>query len=205
MHISFAKNGNWKKLLTTAYTFRCSETPEFTQQDDCIISGVNAEHHEDFDNISLLSKEKYSVGLSATLHCSFEDKGCAEIILVPETETCPDGAVRYGACFEFLIWKNGINVWRHFRDDGRCYWFLRMSAKIPTAQDTVHELNVKVFDQYVRIALDDQVTVLQTEDLPEKFHVGITSCEGVVRLYDFKIEEHPSSIAMNILAGTERD
>lgn len=204
MYISFAKNGNWKELLTTAYTFRCSETPEFTQQDDCIIASVNSDHHEGFDNISLLSNEKYTAGISATLHGAFCGDGCPEIIIVPEKELCSDGVTRYGACFEFLIWKNGINVWRHYKDGNRCHWHLRMSLKKPVAEGTVHELNLKVKKDYVYITLDGQANLLRLEDLPEKFYIGVTACEGLVRLYDFEIQKPDENISVQEHAEGER-
>ncbi|MBE6933869.1 MAG: hypothetical protein E7462_02280 [Ruminococcaceae bacterium] len=188
MEISFAKNGNWCEKLTQAYSFRFTETPDFTQKEDCITTAVNPNHREGFDNISLLSKEKYGVGVCATLHCQFDDVGCPEIILVENLEDCADGAVRYGACFETVLWKNGINVWRHYRDDGKCHWHLRLGLTYPVAEATTHELTVQVQEQALSITLNGQNTVLRTEDLPERFHIGITACEGIVRLYDLKIE-----------------
>ena len=189
MEISFAKNGNWKEQLIQSYSFRFTETPDFTQEEDHIRTAVNPNHREGFDNISLLSKDTYGVGVSATLHFSFTDEGCAEIILVPELETCEDGAVRYGACFENIPWKNGINVWRHYREDGRCFWHLRLGLDFPVEEEVVHELTVQVLQNQLSITLDGRNTLLWTEDLPEKFHVGITGCEGIARFYDLKIEK----------------
>lgn len=100
MKISFAKDGNWKEQMFTAYSYRFTETPEFTQLDDCITTAVNPDHREGFDNISLLLNEPSTLGVTATLRCSFEDVGCPEIILVEEPEKCDDGAIRYGDCFE---------------------------------------------------------------------------------------------------------
>lgn len=189
MNISFSQNGNWQQMLTQAYSFRFTETPDFTQKEDCITTAVNPNHREGFDNISLISKEKYGVGATATLHCAFEELGCPEIILVPEAETCEDGAVRYGACFETVLWKNGINVWRHYRDEGKCHWHLRMGLTYSVAENAIHELKVQVLENALSITLNGQNTVLRTEDLPQSFHFGVTACEGIARLYDFKIEE----------------
>jgi len=188
MLIDFSK-GCWSDAdLTTAYSFRFTETPTFTQEQDHIRTAVNPQHREGFDNISLLSKETYTAGVTATLHCSFDALGCPEIILVENLEDCADGAVRYGACFETVLWKNGINVWRHYRDDGKCHWHLRLGLTYPVAEATTHELTVQVQEQALSITLNGQNTVLRTEDLPERFHIGITACEGIVRLYDLKIE-----------------
>lgn len=190
MDISFAKGGNWQEHLFTAYSFRFTETPVFTQLTDCITTAVNPEHREGFDNISLLSKERYTLGVTATLRCAFDGLGCPEIILVEEPEQCEDGAVRYGDCFEIVPWKNGMNIWRHYREnDGCCHWHLRLWLTFPVAENDIHELTVQVLDKQLHIALDGQKTILRTEDLPNRFHIGVTGCEGIARLYSLKITE----------------
>ena len=188
MHINFAK-GKWSERdLTTAYSFRFTETPVFTQLDDCITTCVNKDHREGFDNISLLSKETYGVGAKATIHCAFEGLGCPEIILVPEAETCEDGAVRYGACFELVLWKNGINVWRHYRENGECFWHKRLGMTFSNEESRIHELSLEVKEQELELTLNGRKTTLHTEDIPTKFHLGITGCEGIVRIYDMTID-----------------
>lgn len=188
MKISFAKDGNWKEHMFTAYSYRFTETPEFTQLDDCITTAVNPDHREGFDNISLLTRERYELGVTATLRCAFEDLGCPEIILVEEPEQCADGAVRYGDCFEVIPWKNGMNVWRHFREeDGCCHWHIRLWLTFPLAEQQIHELKVQVLDKQLIITLNGSRTILRTEDLPHKFHLGVTGCEGIARMYDLDI------------------
>ena len=188
MKVSFARGENWKEQLMQAYTFRYTQTPEFTQNDDHIATAVNPSHPEGYDNISLLTRETYGPGATATLHCSFEGVGCPEIIVVESPEECPDGAVRYGACFEVVLWKNGINQWRHYRDNGRCHWHKRMGLSYPVAEDTIHELTVQVKEKEMVMTLNGQQTVLYAEDIPSRFHLGITGCEGIARLYDFEVK-----------------
>lgn len=188
MKISFAKDGNWKDHLFYAYTHRYTVTSAFTQLEDCITTAVNPEHPEGFDNISLLSNERYELGVTATLRASFENVGCPEIILVDAPEKCDDGVIRYGGCFEIIPWKNGLNVWRHYREaNGCCHWHIRLWMTFPLAENEIHELQVQVLDKELHITLNGQKTILHVEDLPYKFHVGITGCEGIARLYDFDI------------------
>lgn len=188
MKISFAKDGNWKEQMFTAYSYRFTETPEFTQLEDCITTAVNPEHREGFDNISLLSNERYELGVTATLRCAFEDEGCPEIILVEEPEKCDDGAIRYGGCFEIIPWKNGMNVWRHYREaNGCCHWHIRLWLTFDQEENKIHELQVQVLDKELHITLNGQKTILHVDDLPYKFHVGITGCEGIARMYDLEI------------------
>ena len=187
--LDFGLNPAEKNPLITAYSFRFTETPEFTPKKDCITTCVNPNHREGFDNISLVTTEKYASGVRMTLVSEFEDLGCAEIILVEKLEKCHDGAVRYGACFEVILYKDGINVWRHYRDDGICHWHKRLALHFPVSENQKQHLAVQVANNTLLIEADDLKIELRTEDLPETFHVGLTACEGIVRLYQMTIEE----------------
>lgn len=189
MQINFSKN-NWSETdFATAYSFRFTETPRFTQEQDHIRNAVNPDHREGFDNISFLTHDTYTAGTSATIRCSFEGSGCPEIILAETMEACEDGAVRYGACFEIVLYRNGINVWRHYREDGRCFWHKRLGVEYPVAENTIHELTVQVQEKKLIITLNEQKNILHTEDLFESFHMGLTTCEGIARIYDWTVEK----------------
>lgn len=181
---------SWKKQLCQAYSFRFTETPDFVQASDHIATAVNPNHREGFDNISLISLETYTAGAKARLRCSFDDLGCPEIILVEKTEICADGAVRYGACFEVVLWKNGVNVWRHYMDeaDHRCWWHKRLGLTMNVAQQDIHELEVEVLKDAIAFSVDGISAELRTEDLPKQFNLGLTACEGIVRLYEMQLE-----------------
>lgn len=188
MRIDFSGGSGWEDRLMTAYTFRFVQTPAFTQEQDHIRTAENPAHPEGYDNISLLSKETYRAGASVTMHCAFEGLGCPQIIIVETVERCSDGAMRYGACFEVSLYENGINVWRHYRENGECTWHQRLGVEYPVAENCVHALTVRVLTDMLEITLNGQKTLLRTEDLPEHFHLGLTACEGIARVYDLKIE-----------------
>ncbi len=182
-------DSDWKKELVQAYSFRFTETPDFTQCADHITTAVNPQHREGYDNISLLSPEVCTVGAKARLRCSFDGMGCPEIILVEKLETCSDGAVRYGACFEVVLYKNGVNVWRHYMEetDHRCYWHKRLGLMMPVAEKELHELEVRTEENGIVFFVDGVGVQLRTEDLPERFYLGVTACEGIARLYELEI------------------
>ncbi len=180
-------NRQWQSALNVAYTHRHSETPSFTQREDCIEGGANKAHREGFDAIALLTKERFGGAAHATLTCEFEDCGCAEIIIVPETDQCPDGATRYGACYEVVLYKDGINVWRHFREDGKCSWHKHLGVLFPVAEMKKHTLDVTVKDRYIDVSVNGITSSVRCEDMFESFFVGFAVCEGVVRLYDGEI------------------
>ena len=187
-HIVFTKDTNLNDLLLHAYSFRFTETPRCIQEESSIRNAVDATPREGFTNISLLTPEKYGVGVKLCASCSFEGTGCPEIILVEDVEQCDDNALRYGACFEVVLYQNGVNVWRHYADEHHhCSWHKRLGVEFPVDEHAIHQLSVEVGKDGLFFSVDDRKTFLRTEDLPKSFHVGITLCEGVVRFYDLKI------------------
>lgn len=185
---SFADEA-WREGLSLAYSFRFTETPDFKKGRDCITTGVNPQHREGFDNISLLAGEVYRAGVRASLRCAFQGLGCPEIIIVKKPERCDDGFIRYGECFEVVLWKNGVNVWRHFMDsDYKCSWHKRLGIDMPVSEDEIHELVVEITQDYITFSVGGISSSLRTEDLFDEFYLGVTACEGIVRLYDFTIE-----------------
>lgn len=183
-------NADWKQesLVTAYYFFKGAETPEFTQQDDCITTCVNPQFSFGYDDISLLTTEQYNADVEITLTCAFEGRGCPEIIFVEDLKRHTDGSFRYGPCFEVVLYKDGLNVWHHFLEDGS-RWHKQLGLTFPVAENETHTLRVKVTHKTLLIQTEDQNITLHVEDLPETFHVGLTACEGIVRLYEMTIAE----------------
>jgi len=130
--------------------------------------------------------------MKAKLRCSFDGLGCPEIILVEEIENCSDGAVRYGACFEIVLYEKGVNVWRHYMDeaDHRCFWHKRLGVLTPVAEKEIQELEVEIAENRILFSINGVGAELRTEDLFERFYLGVSACEGIVRLYDLQIDQN---------------
>lgn len=186
MYITFLKDSGWERQMCLAHTYRFDETPAFTQEQDHIRSAANPNHPEGFDNVSLLTRETCGVGAAITMRCSFTGLGCPEIMIIEDLAEC-GGAMRYGAGFEIALYENGFNVWRHYCENGQCAWHQRLGVEYPVAEDTVHTLTVRILENMLEITLNGQKTLLHTPDLPEKFHLGVTACEGIARIYDLEI------------------
>jgi len=187
MKLDFSR-GCWSEQeVQTAFTLRYQDTCSFTQGDDYIASVANPNHPEGFDNISLITREGQSGEVKATIHCSFEGNGCPEIIIVDHDQIIDDGVIRYGACFEVVLYHGGINVWRHYQENGKRFWHKRLGLEYPVASGEKHELTVALRENYMDIWLNGQKTSLRVEDLFENYHVGITACEGIARIYDMTI------------------
>jgi len=194
--INFGR-GRWNTdEFVQAFPFRLADScSRYAQEDDCVAGGANPGHSEGFDNFSLLTKESYGAGTRVSTHSMFEARGCTEIIFVPHVESCPDGTKRYGACFEIVIYNNGVNVWRHYYDEGKCSWHKRLGLEFPLAEGTVHSLRAEVQPHYLVFELNGRKTILRADDFPERFHVGVSCCEGVARVFDMSIETGiPSSV-----------
>ena len=191
--INFAHN--WQEMLKTVYTFRYTDTPTPKQLCDCIEGGINKDHPEGFDNIGFLSNNRYTAPVDIKLTWSFMGEGCPEIIIVPGAEECPDGVTRYGECFEIVLYKGGVNVWRHYREDGKCFWHKRLGALFPVEENKKHLLEVTVKESYIDISVDGMVFSLRTDDLPKEFNVGFAVCEGIVKLYEARINNSLPSAA----------
>jgi len=185
---SFAEAVNDREGLIKAYSFRFTETPDFKQECDHITTAVNENHREGFDNISLLYPKPCGEGVKVKLRCAFDGLGCPEIILVKKPEKCSDGHIRYGECFEIVLWKNGVNVWRHFMDENyKCSWHKRLGLGVSVAEGEIHELCAEVMKDKIVFSVGEIRAELRTEDLFENFYVGATACEGIVRLYDLSV------------------
>lgn len=189
MHVDF---GKWNGAeMNLAYSFRFTLTPTPVQKENRIESAVNPAHREGFDNISLLTPQTYVANARASIRCSFEGLGCPEIILVESPETCSDGAVRYGSCFEVVLYKNGINVWRHYMDKNhKCSWHKRVGVEFPVSESEIHDLSVEVTPNYLTFVVDGKKTTLRVDDLFERFYFGITMCEGIASVYEFSAEQY---------------
>jgi len=186
MKINFGDK-TWQDQLSWANTYRYAESPRLSQLDDCIKGDVNKEHPEGFDNAAVMCKDKFSGEAHAALTCSFEGCGCPEVIIVPQPETDENGILRYGACYEIVLYKDGVNVWRHFRDDGKCHWHKHLGVLFPVEEKIKHTLDVTVKDKYITVNVDKMKLSVRCDDMFDSFQLGFAACEGVVRLYNGEI------------------
>ena len=183
MKINFGDK-SWQESLDFANTYRYAEAPRFTQWGDCIMGCVNKDHPEGFDNAAVMYKDKFIGEAHAALTCSFEGCGCPEVIIVPEPETDEGGVLRYGTCYEVVLYKDGVNIWRHFRDNGKCHWYKHLGVLFHVAENEKHTLDVTVKDKYITVKVDAMEFSSYVHDMFDSFSLGFAACEGVVRLYD---------------------
>ena len=104
--------GNWEKKIEYAYSARFDVMPKFTQEADCIKNEPNTDAYFGHDNISLLTREKYSSNTTLELTCSLVGSACPVILLVKDAKE-KNGALIYKeyieVAYEFDLF-DGIGV-----------------------------------------------------------------------------------------------
>ena len=185
---TFAKNTWNLDNLTYAYSYRFEETPEFIQKDDCVENTKNETAVYGFDNISLLTREKFGPGTKIYTRCAFEDLGAPLIVIADKIENDSRDVVRYGDYLEVVLWKNGVNVWRMWMEHGEVTWKQLLGVEFPVSESDIHTLSVTIEKDTLHIQADDRTMQLYIDQMYDSYHLGINACEGINRFYDMSIE-----------------
>ena len=189
MFIDFKSNAWDESEVTHAYTYRFPFVNRFIQNEDCIENGKNPEMSDGFDYLSIMTREKYPLGTTITTECTFSGSAAPLIIMSDALDLCDDGVYRYGNYFEVVLYKNGINVWRLWKEEnGKVKWHKRLGAKFSVEENKKHTISVKFEENYITVDFNGASYTLRAEDLFPSFHLGITGCEGVCRFYNMSIE-----------------
>lgn len=187
--IEFTK-GKWEKSLIYAHSYRWTETPVVIQEEDCVVNAVNPDTEQGFDNISLMTREKYGVGTKLTTTCSFEKTAAPLFVIADKYYENEDGVLKYGDYLEIVIWKYGLNVWQMYMEDGIVKWNQLLGVEFPLTEDEKHTMSVEILDEAIRMEVEGRVFLLRVENLNQTYHVGVNMCEGITRFYDFTIEDN---------------
>ena len=187
MNIEF-KKGMWEDALIYANSFRWDDEPQFIQEADHVHNRKISEERFGYDNISLMTREKYGFGVKVSTTCAFDDFGAPLIVIAEDLLDDGKGFLRYGEYFEVVLYENGVNVWRmHMDADRKVTWHKALGVEFPVTALEPHELTVEIKENYLVIETCGQKMTLRCDDLPGKFHLGIDACEGINRFYDFTI------------------
>jgi len=188
MNLQFSKNAWNMDGLTYAYSYRFEQTPVFAQLEDCVQNRKNENTRQGFDNLSLVTTQKYGPQTRITTRCAFDKYGAPLILLAQELESDSRGVARYGNYVEIVLYENGINVWHLWMQDGKVTWKKQMSVEFPVSAVEPHTLSVLVGEDTLQIQADDRKMFLRMPQIYSSWHAGITACEGINRFYDLQIE-----------------
>ena len=174
------------------YSPICKEFKTFTLGDDCI-HNVHSNAYKapyDYQYVSAVTVEKYTVGTEISTTCDFESYGAPLIVFSDDIRR--EGAhFRYGAHYEVVAYEGGCNVWYIVPEPEREERPIRTS-KIAFKQFEIKngeriEMSVRITKGKLTVLINGQLLEVQHDSIPEAFHVGITACEGLNRFYDFRI------------------
>ena len=189
MNWNFAR-GQWSmEGLTYAYTYRFPETAVFRQLDDCILNSENGSQEQGFDNITLLTKEKYLPGTRIETKCSFDHFGAPLVTIAENIIPDENGNMRFGNYIEVVAYEKGVNVWRMYYKEGKVTWDWLLSVEFPLEEKKIHTLSVEILKSKLAILVNERKMTLHVNDMYPSFHVGINACEGINRFYSMEIEE----------------
>lgn len=163
---------------------------KFIQKENCIENSYNGEI-QDFDYISIITKEKYKSGVTVKVKCSFDKFGAPLIVFTDDYKQLADGTYQYGLHFEVVAYENGCNVWHIVpgKDEKNPIDVSKVNAiEFPIEDKSIIEMEVTIKEKKLLIRVNDETFEAEHEDIPGQMQVGITACEGVNRFYEFEVE-----------------
>lgn len=199
---------DYKDDFMYIYSPICKSFGEFKQDKDGLSSYRNDEliknsaegtdvpdyfpvNPDEFAYISLLTNKKYSEGTVATLHCSFDKMGAPLIAFTDDINNDGEHNI-YGLHFEVVAFNEGCNVWeiRTSKDDKE--WpidpTLIAEPKFSIEDKTPVEIKVEFGKKEVIATVNGHTSQVKIDNMPESYHIGFTTCEGINHFYDFTIE-----------------
>lgn len=185
-------NNEWKSNeLMYSYSPVCKVYKEFSQEDGYVKNNFN-EDINDFDYISLITKEKYAPGTHLHTRCSFDKFGAPLIVITDDVSVNKDGKNQYGLHFEVVAYEDGCNVWHIVpfpeRTERPIKPTLIGKANFKIEERSEIDIDVLVGEKKLAININGRRLDVEHPDLPDSFHAGITACEGINNFYEFTVE-----------------
>lgn len=185
--------GNWNRADWTRVKNPHGDFGEWIQRDDCIVNRVpegaspaelqgkrSAQTYA-----SMVYKEKLAGNVTITSTMAFTLEMAPLIVLAPNFPENAKGQKEYAEHFEVVIFNQGVNVWRHFFQDGKLTYRKAAFAEFPLKKDTKYTLEVSKKGKTLTVSVAGHTLGYYDDALPDSFYVGITGCEGLNRFYDF--------------------
>ena len=173
---------NYRNDEATMYSAAENEAPEF-------FYGVNP---DEYAWIGLLSKERYTEGTVAKLHCYYDKFGVPMIMFADKCNKDEKGNNILDLYHEVVAWEEGCNIWEIKPSQNKAEWniapTLLAEPKFPIADKEPVEIIVKFGNKEIIATVNGHKYNLKIENMPESYHIGFAICEGIGHFYDFIIE-----------------
>lgn len=185
--VSFVK-GQWEDFLRHTYTGRFKCTPRIHQFEDCIGNGTNSEMIDGFDYITLMTHKRYGAGTKISAVCSFDAYGAPLMTFTDSLEQDENGEWRYSNYYEVVLWEQGVNVWRLYKQDGEIKHYAIASLRFDVPAGEKHEFSVELTKEGMNIEALGNRLYVRVDELPKAMFIGITACENINRYYSMSID-----------------
>ncbi len=186
--------GAWDAhALPPTYSVACRDHVEVTQEERCISADYN-EAIGDYDYIGVAMTEPTEGERTITARLSFAGAGAPLIVLADGITVDETGHRIFGPMYEIVAYAGGCNVWRILpdfdpTDPDRGYTvrsIVQEGFSVP--ENTPMDLIVRTEKGKLTIALGEHTFRVDTPDLPERYYVGLTLCEGYNCFYSLMVE-----------------
>jgi hypothetical protein len=135
----------------------------------------------------MVYKEQIRGDVSVASTMSFAYKMAPLIVLTPALSDDAKGRKQCSERFEVVIFDEGVNIWRHFFQDGKLAYRKAAFANFRLEKDRKYQLKVTKTGKTLTVSVAGHTFGYIDDALPEAFFVGITGCEGLNRFYDFTV------------------
>ncbi len=198
LHFNFSRNAWDPAALPATYSVACRDCVAVTQEDDCISADFNPAIG-DFDYIGLAMREPVEGDRTVTVRCAFEALGAPLVVLADSVTTDEFGHRRFGPMYEVVAYAGGCNVWRILpnldpNDPERGYTVRSITQQsFPVPEKTPLTMTVRISGtgtdrRALTVTLGDRTFTVDAPDLPDRYTVGLTLCEGKNRFYSLDVE-----------------
>jgi hypothetical protein len=135
----------------------------------------------------MVYKERIKGDVSVASTMSFAYKMAPLILLTANLSEDAKGRKQCAERFEIVIFDEGVNIWRHFVQDGKLTYRKAAFVNLRLEKDTKYRLKVTKTGKTLTVSVAGHTFGYIDDGLPESFFVGITGCEGLNRFYDFTV------------------
>lgn len=185
------KKQDWKNDFTRVHCPQSKAFVPFIEDERGVGCGINSTTGE-YDYSTAISNEKYDTGV--TISGKFTFYGLAAPLLVISEDINTKGEIpMLDLFFEVVAWCNGCNIWRldHLPEvKERPYRATKLLCnRFSVEEGKEYEMKAKISGKTIEVWYAGYNFVIYNPDLPERFHVGFTACEGDCFFTEFKIEK----------------
>ncbi len=142
---------------------------------------------------SMILKQQFfgAVAISSTME--FTGRMAPLIVISKELGKDNNGRAEYRGHYEIVLFDKGVNIWRHYFENGAASWEKAAYGRFPLKPNIRHKLEIEITPtpngKRLSVRVESHEFGYLDDSLPDKFYVGITGCEGVNRFYDFQVRK----------------